>query len=133
MWWNPLRQTVTQRKAVSFARLNWRNDLAQRGYGPELLSGNSICLRGEVGPHLRQHGGGEGTIAHRRRGGRCWGREPTSHFYSFAGLITILPILHGKLAYDPVLDLPVITGTSDNFSSHWYGRRAQSRLVQWSR
>jgi hypothetical protein len=37
------------------------------------------------------------------------------------------------LAYDPVLDLPVITGTSDNFSSHWYGRRAQSRLVQWSR
>jgi hypothetical protein len=47
-------------------------------------------------------------------------------------LITIIPILHGKLAYDPVLDLPASTGTSDNFQA--IGAAAgQSRLVQWSR
>jgi len=35
--------------------------------------------------------------------------------YSFAGLITINPVLHKKLSYDPARDLVPITTTSDNF------------------
>jgi tripartite-type tricarboxylate transporter receptor subunit TctC len=34
--------------------------------------------------------------------------------YSFAGLITINPLLHGKLPYDPTRDLVPIATTSDN-------------------
>lgn len=35
--------------------------------------------------------------------------------YSFAGLITINPVLHKKLSYDPARDLVPIATTSDNF------------------
>jgi tripartite-type tricarboxylate transporter receptor subunit TctC len=35
--------------------------------------------------------------------------------YSFAGLITINPVLHEKLPYDPARDLVPIATTSDNF------------------
>jgi hypothetical protein len=101
-----------QREAARFARLNWRNDLARRAFGPGLLSGNSICLRGEIGPHLRERGSGEGTIAAEEV---VAGGASQHHFYSFAGLISIIPILHGKLAYEPVLDMPAITGTSNKF------------------
>jgi tripartite-type tricarboxylate transporter receptor subunit TctC len=35
--------------------------------------------------------------------------------YSFAGLITINPLLHEKLPYDPIRDLVPIAASSDNF------------------
>ena len=42
-------------------------------------------------------------------------RDNHTLFYSFAGLITINPLLYEKLPYDPVRDLVPIATSSDNF------------------
>lgn len=42
-------------------------------------------------------------------------RDNHTLLYSFAGPITINPLLHDKLPYDPVHDLVPIASTSDNF------------------
>lgn len=42
-------------------------------------------------------------------------RDNHTLLYSFAGPITINPILHEKLPYDPARDLVAIASTSDNF------------------
>ncbi len=56
--------------------------------------------------------GGDGIIAVRE-----FVRRQDNHtlLYSFPGLITINPLIHDKLPYDPALDLLPIASTSDNF------------------
>jgi tripartite-type tricarboxylate transporter receptor subunit TctC len=56
--------------------------------------------------------GADGIAAVREFVGR---RDNHTLLYSFAGLITINPILHEKLPYDPARDLVSIASTSDNF------------------
>jgi tripartite-type tricarboxylate transporter receptor subunit TctC len=56
--------------------------------------------------------GADGILAAREFVGR---RDNHTLLYSFAGLITINPLLHEKLPYDPERDLVPIASTSDNF------------------
>jgi len=56
--------------------------------------------------------GADGNIAVRDFAGR---RDKHSLLYSFAGPITINPLMYEKLPYDPALDLVPIASTSDNF------------------
>ena len=55
--------------------------------------------------------GADGIIAAREFVSR---RDSHTFLYSFAGLITINPLLHDKLPYDPMKDLVPIATTSDN-------------------
>jgi tripartite-type tricarboxylate transporter receptor subunit TctC len=56
--------------------------------------------------------GADGILAAREFVGR---RDNHTLLYSFAGLITINPLLHERLPYDPERDLVPIASTSDNF------------------
>jgi tripartite-type tricarboxylate transporter receptor subunit TctC len=56
--------------------------------------------------------GADGIIALKEFVGR---RDDHTLLYSFAGPITINPLLHDKLPYDPAYDLVPIASTSDNF------------------
>jgi tripartite-type tricarboxylate transporter receptor subunit TctC len=56
--------------------------------------------------------GADGIIAVKEFVGR---RDDHTLLYSFAGPITINPLLHDKLPYDPARDLVPIASTSDNF------------------
>ncbi|MPZ41769.1 MAG: tripartite tricarboxylate transporter substrate binding protein [Rhizobiales bacterium] len=56
--------------------------------------------------------GADGIIAAREFVGR---RDNDTLLYSFAGLISINPLLHEKLPYDPARDLTPIASTTDNF------------------
>jgi tripartite-type tricarboxylate transporter receptor subunit TctC len=56
--------------------------------------------------------GADGIIAAREFVNR---RDNHTLLYSFAGLISINPLLHEKLPYDPAHDLTPIASTSDNF------------------
>lgn len=56
--------------------------------------------------------GADGVLAAKEFVGR---RDDHTLLYSFAGLITINPLLYEKLPYDPSRDLAPIATTSDNF------------------
>jgi tripartite-type tricarboxylate transporter receptor subunit TctC len=56
--------------------------------------------------------GADGIVAAREFVSR---RDDHTLLYSFAGLITINPLLHSKLPYDPARDLVPIAATTDNF------------------
>jgi tripartite-type tricarboxylate transporter receptor subunit TctC len=56
--------------------------------------------------------GADGNIAVKEFVGK---RDNHTLLYSFAGPITINPLLYDKLPYDPALDLVPIASTSDNF------------------
>src|SRR5215470_752144 len=56
--------------------------------------------------------GADGVLAAKEFVGR---RDDHTLLYSFAGLITINPLLYAKLPYDPERDLVPIATTSDNF------------------
>lgn len=56
--------------------------------------------------------GGDGIIAAREFVTR---NDDHTLLYSFAGLITINPLLHQKLPYDPARDFAPIASTTDNF------------------
>jgi tripartite-type tricarboxylate transporter receptor subunit TctC len=56
--------------------------------------------------------GADGTLAAKEFASRA---DRHTLLYSFAGLITINPLLREKLPYDPARDLVPIATTSDNF------------------
>src|SRR5215475_10297800 len=56
--------------------------------------------------------GADGVLAAKEFAGR---RDDHTLLYSFAGLITINPLLYEKLPYEPARDLAPIATTSDNF------------------
>src|SRR6266566_2703803 len=56
--------------------------------------------------------GADGNIAVRELASK---RDNHALLYSFAGPITINPLIYEKLPYDPALDLVPIASTSDNF------------------
>jgi tripartite-type tricarboxylate transporter receptor subunit TctC len=57
-------------------------------------------------------------------------RDNHTLFYSFAGLITINPLLYQKLPYDPVRDLVPIATSSDNFLAIAVSNKSQVGSLQ---
>ena len=76
------------------------------------LFGENLSARWKQGVIVENIAGADGILAAKEFVGR---HDDHTLLYSFAGLITINPVLYERLPYDPDRDLVPIATTSDNF------------------